>query len=79
MCQKNKSPLYVGCPSHFLPRNGSQVCYESAEIFGSYSVMVAACWKGENGTTTSVSATFGYKWDKNKKKSLNNITFWQKL
>lgn len=43
----------------FLPGNSSQVGYEPAQVFGSYSVMVAPCWKGENGTSASVSATFG--------------------
>lgn len=31
--------------THLLPGNGSQVSYEPAEIFGSYSVMVASCWE----------------------------------
>lgn len=31
--------------AHLLPGNRSQVSYEPAEIFGSYSVMVAPCWE----------------------------------
>lgn len=37
--------------------NSSQVGYEPAQVFRSYSVVVAPCRKRENGTTASVSAT----------------------
>lgn len=43
--------------SDYLPGNSSQVSYEPAQVFRSYSVMVAPCWKCENGTSAPVFAT----------------------
>lgn len=52
------NPLHSKFLDHFLPGNSGQVSYEPAQVFRSYSVVVTSCWKSENGTTTSVSATF---------------------
>lgn len=50
-------PVHQCFAFELLPRHASQVSHKFPKVFLPYSIVIAACWKCQNGTSSFVTAT----------------------